>query len=194
MDIYERLKAILKDLEISGSKFDSLCGFSRGYILKTIERRADIGYERLMKILTIFEDYSPQWLLLGKGDMKLPTNSDDLFMKKLRDIRKEFPAICIADKNGKVVSINDKYAEHTGYELKEIKGKRPGDYLRHTDFPENLRRSFNLLQHSKDSFFTEIFPNYHKLGYPIVCRLLVFPIIYRDNIDGFLSFANFEKK
>lgn len=193
MDIHGRLKRMLGDLGISGSSFDSKCGFSRGYILKTIERKSDIAYERLMTILTVFEDYSPQWLLLGKGFMKLPENGDDVFLKRLRDLKKEFPAICIADKNGKVVRINDAYSKQTGYQLKEIKGKRPGDYLRHTDFPEDLRKKIHLFLNSKDRFYMQIFPNYHKLGFPITSKILVFPIIYNDKIEGFLSLANFKK-
>lgn len=184
---------MLGDLGISGSRFDSKCGFSRGYILKTVDRKAEIGYERLMTILTIFEDYSPQWLLLGKGSMKLPENGDEVFLKPLKDLKKEFPAICIADRNGKVVKINDEYSEQTGYLLKEIKGKRPGDYLRHTDFPGDFRNKIRLFLDSKDPFYKQIFPNYHKLGFPITSKILVLPIIYKDKIEGFLSLINFKK-
>ena len=192
MHIHDRLLKMLKDLDISGSVFDAKCGFSRGYLLKTIKRKADVGYEKLMKILTVFEEYSPQWLLMGKGEMKLSLGDNDIFLKKLKEIQKEYPAMCIADSEGRVIKINDVYSRQTGYKLKDIKGKRPGDYLRHTDFPEDLRRKIKMYIKSRDAFYEQIYPNYHKLCFPIICQLFVFPIIYNDKVDGFLSFANFK--
>ena len=47
-------------------RFETLCGLSSGYIKSIGE---DVGSTKLAKILSKFPNISPDWLLLGEGEM-----------------------------------------------------------------------------------------------------------------------------
>ena len=47
-------------------RFETLCGLSSGYIKSIGE---DVGSTKLAKILSKFPNISPDWLILGEGEM-----------------------------------------------------------------------------------------------------------------------------
>jgi len=192
--IYVRLEKMLENLQISGNDFDLRCGFSKGYIRKVIRLKNDISYTKLLTILRVFEEYNPQWLLLGIGKMKSNHNKQADLLRPFIEIRGKYPAICVINKKGKVVYINDVYTKQTGFKLNEIKGKKPSDYLRCSEFPIEMDLKLQKILLTKSAAYEEIFPLYHKIGFPVFSDILIFPVVYNDNIEIYITFSNFKKK
>lgn len=188
MNFHSRLQKLIIDTGLSGNEFDLKCGFSEGYTLKSIRNKYDIGISKIITILEIFTEYSPYWLLFGSGEMK-----KNGLLSKMSLFNKEYPAICITDKNGKVTEVNDVYEKQTGNLFKDIKGKKPGEYLQRSDFPLSAKERIRKLQKTKTPFYEEVFPNYDKLGLPMICRIIIVPVIHNDQVVKFISFANFDK-
>ena len=66
--IKERMLKYLEINKITKQKFCELTGISYGNITgKAVE--SEFGGEQITEILRIFSDISPDWLLLGKGEM-----------------------------------------------------------------------------------------------------------------------------
>lgn len=66
--IKERILKYLEINKITKQKFCELTGISYGNITgKAVE--SEFGGEQITEILRIFPDLSPDWLLLGKGEM-----------------------------------------------------------------------------------------------------------------------------
>ena len=66
--IKERILKYLEINKITKQKFCELTGISYGNITgKAVE--SEFGGEQITEILRIFSDISPDWLLLGKGEM-----------------------------------------------------------------------------------------------------------------------------
>ncbi len=64
--IKERIIEIIEAKNTNLYSFERQCGFSNGYI-KSIKE--DIGSTKIEKILRVFPDISPTWLVLGEGPM-----------------------------------------------------------------------------------------------------------------------------
>ena len=64
--IKERIIEIIEAKNTNLYSFERQCGFSNGYI-KSIKE--DIGSTKIEKILRVFPDISPTWLVLGDGPM-----------------------------------------------------------------------------------------------------------------------------
>ena len=66
--IKERILKYLEINKITKQKFCEMAGISYGSITgKAVE--SEFGGEQITEILRIFPDLSPDWLLLGKGEM-----------------------------------------------------------------------------------------------------------------------------
>lgn len=66
--IKERILKYLEINKITKQKFCEMAGISYGNITgKAVE--SEFGGEQITEILRIFPDLSPDWLLLGKGEM-----------------------------------------------------------------------------------------------------------------------------
>ena len=192
--IYVRLEKLLENLKISGNEFDLKCRFSKGYIRKVIRLKHDISYTKLLTILRVFEEYNPQWLLMGVGEMKIAPRTHHYLLKPFIEIREKYPAICIINKNGKVIFINDIYTKQTGFSLKEVRGKKPNDYLRCNDFPIETDLKLQKMLLMKSAVYEEVYPLYHKIGFPVFSDILIFPVVYKNVIERYITFSNFKKK
>ena len=62
----ERLLLYLQYLRLGQTKFEALCGLSRGYINHL---NGAISTEKLQKIISACPDLNPMWLATGEGDM-----------------------------------------------------------------------------------------------------------------------------
>lgn len=71
--IKERLDLILKELSISGRKFEKACGLANGSYSSIGD---GVGADKLNKILINFPQISADWLLTGKGEM-LKKNAEE---------------------------------------------------------------------------------------------------------------------
>ena len=63
--VIDRIKKIIEYKEISTRQFCLKVGVANGFLDKV----KDVGSEKLVKILYVFPDISPEWLLTGKGAM-----------------------------------------------------------------------------------------------------------------------------
>lgn len=64
--IKQRIIDFLKYKEIGQTKFEEICGLSRGYVTKL--RKSPTG-DKLNKIFNAFPELDKQWLLTGAGSM-----------------------------------------------------------------------------------------------------------------------------
>ena len=64
--VKERIYEIIEAKGMNAYTFEKTCGLSNGY-LKAIKE--DIGSSKLELILRKFKEISPDWLLLGEGEM-----------------------------------------------------------------------------------------------------------------------------
>ncbi len=44
--------------------------------------KSELGGDKIVKIITVFEDINPEWLLTGKGEILRPDTSSTLFQKQ----------------------------------------------------------------------------------------------------------------
>ncbi len=69
--ILERLKQYIDSKGISIAAFERSIGMANASFGKSLKKRGAIGTDKLEKILTIYQDISPMWLLSGIGEMLL---------------------------------------------------------------------------------------------------------------------------
>jgi predicted RNase H-like nuclease (RuvC/YqgF family) len=66
MSVKERIKKFIKYKGIPVRKFESICGFSYGYIANI---RVSIQPDKVMRIAEHFPELNTGWLLTGEGEM-----------------------------------------------------------------------------------------------------------------------------
>lgn len=64
-----RIKALIKLKKMNISSFEKKIGAGNNSIGTIINRNSNVSGVILSKILTVFEDVSTDWLLLGKGEI-----------------------------------------------------------------------------------------------------------------------------
>lgn len=64
--IKQRLVSFLAYKGIGQTKFEEICGLSRGYVAKI---GVSIGADKVLQICSAFPDLSRDWLLAGEGSM-----------------------------------------------------------------------------------------------------------------------------
>ena len=65
----ERIRQIIEYYNISIRQFEQKISVSDGLIHKALARKSGLKSDTLAKILDIFPQINPDWLLLGKGEM-----------------------------------------------------------------------------------------------------------------------------
>lgn len=86
--IYERIKQFCETKNISQNKFCELCGISSAAYSMAKKRKSELGHITIVNILTTFEELSPDWFLLQKGQMfrdKLEITAEQSIIKELLD-------------------------------------------------------------------------------------------------------------
>ncbi|MCC2598022.1 helix-turn-helix transcriptional regulator [Sphingobacterium sp. FBM7-1] len=71
-----RIKHYLDSKSISLNAFDKAIGVGNGYFGKQIKRQASVGSDILEKIVCVYPDINPVWLLTGEGQMLLSPEAD----------------------------------------------------------------------------------------------------------------------
>ena len=69
MNFSARLKKIITNQGLSIRAFEEKIGCSIGVINRCINKNTDVQSSVVIKIFTTFRDISPEWLLLGEGEM-----------------------------------------------------------------------------------------------------------------------------
>lgn len=79
MDIAERISLIIKEKNLSKRAFSRMVNCTDTAINNILNKRNEPGYKTLFGILQTYVDISPDWLLLGKGEMyrTVMENSND---------------------------------------------------------------------------------------------------------------------
>ncbi|MFI1771029.1 PAS domain-containing protein [Thalassobellus citreus] len=191
MDIYSRLSKLPKHYNITNSAFDLKCGLSRGWLRKTIERRASPTYKTLKQILFKCEDINPHWLLLNEGEMELAKVNEPDGLKQLKILTKNYKSVIVSDNEGRIMWVNDEFEKQTGYSLEKTKGKHPGDFIRHTDYLGDL--SINTCKIKQDTFYNDVLPHYKINDLPVSRKILVVPLKHLKKIIAYLTFANIRR-
>ena len=65
----ERIKKYIDYKGINISKFEKSIGMSNATFSKSLRNNGAIGTDKLEKILKIYEDLNPEWVVTGKGSM-----------------------------------------------------------------------------------------------------------------------------
>lgn len=68
-DINKRLRLILEKEELTSSQFAKMVGYGASSVSHILSGRNKPGFDFIQEILKKFDDLSPDWLMLGKGDM-----------------------------------------------------------------------------------------------------------------------------
>gem|GEM_PF-2150997 len=68
--IIKRIEKYLTSSKISTRQFEIAIGTSNGAISRAIKKGTDIQSKWLSKIIDTYTDINPEWLLIGKGNMK----------------------------------------------------------------------------------------------------------------------------
>lgn len=68
MTIKERILSFLKEKGISKASFYKETGFADANF-KGVGLKSELGGEKIVKVLTIYPELSPNWLLMGEGEM-----------------------------------------------------------------------------------------------------------------------------
>lgn len=82
--VSERIGEYIEAKGISYYAFENSLGASRGSISKAVKDGKSIGSQMLEKILSVYTDLNPAWLLTGHGDMFTGSGSDNIRTYKLK--------------------------------------------------------------------------------------------------------------
>ncbi len=78
MKIIERIVKFIKYKNLSMRAFDISIGVGNGYTSKQAKTNASVGSDVLEKIIDVYRDLSPLWLMTGEGPMTIdPDKSSD---------------------------------------------------------------------------------------------------------------------
>jgi len=84
----ERIRQITEYYNISIRQFEQKISVSEGLIHKALARKSGLKSDTLAKIMDIFPQINPDWLLLGKGEMlrgSVPETPSDATLSALLD-------------------------------------------------------------------------------------------------------------
>jgi phage repressor protein C with HTH and peptisase S24 domain len=86
--IADRIRQIVESKGLSINKFSASIGASNSYFSKVFKSKVSVGSDRIEKILRVYEDIRPEWLILGEGNMHrskeniVEENSSNYFVSK----------------------------------------------------------------------------------------------------------------
>jgi methyl-accepting chemotaxis protein len=171
---------------------------------KTFWDNLKLGFPQSGDFLRITKEGQEVWLQASytpvrnvKGELyKIIKLAQNITEKKLAEIEAYKlslvannidSAVIITDKEGKIEYANAGFTKITGYDLVEVKGRKPGDFLqgRDTDKETIQRMSKKLKQ--REVCYEEIL-NYHKDGTPYWISITINPVFdTKGSLDKFVS-------
>lgn len=77
MDIVDRLSDLISASRLSVRSFAAMCGIKQQTLSNQINRTRELSLATISAILTSNEDISAEWLLRGRGEMKLGEQIDE---------------------------------------------------------------------------------------------------------------------
>lgn len=153
------------------------------YITSTGERRT----VRLTASRLRYEDNTTNGYLFVATDVTAQRAQEHELRKLAIVARKTINAVVIADRNRRVVWVNDSFTRMTGYTMDEVRGRTPGHFLQG---PETNRKTVDAMRAALDAgevFQGEIF-NYAKSGEGYWQALTITPVHSPSGEpEGFIS-------
>lgn len=132
-NILERISQI-SDLEsISIGKIEQIIGASKGVLYKAIQKNTDIQSKWIIAIAENFLQYSPEWLLTGKGEMLKNPEEKQFEPSNFKEQ---------LDDKTKIIKFQDKQIEELEKEIAKLKKeKTASEYNLHVAEPrEELKK------------------------------------------------------
>lgn len=72
--VLQRIKEYIDFKGITNKSFEQSIGFSNGAFAAQLKNNRTIGVDKLEKILTVYNELSPSWILKGEGEMLISEN------------------------------------------------------------------------------------------------------------------------
>ena len=76
--VYQRIREFIEDNKISISKLSGMIGVPQTTLNRQLSGVGEIPYYTIEQLVAMFPNLSAEWLLRGKGEMYLQSNSDNL--------------------------------------------------------------------------------------------------------------------
>ena len=196
------------------SKIRELNAFEKGVLLFLSDQKAgiEIGLLGLISIQkaplfrafnsnqeTIFQIFGQQYLALyishiqnAKIQNQLnEINQSKIELTKLSLIaRKTNNNIVITNSYGEIEWVNDSFVKTTGYELDEIHGKKPKDFLKRDPQSEAENQRLTHALQKKENVLVELI-NYTKSGVPYYNSIEIIPVF--DDDGNHINFISVQK-
>lgn len=107
--VIERIRFILKKEEYTQQRFSDESVLSLNTVKSVLIRGSNPSSDFLIKFLTVFPQYSANWILTGSGDMLMPPTYGNIgeAAKELKELQKidEDKKLDVAA----LIKVNDKY-------------------------------------------------------------------------------------
>ncbi|RXR21536.1 PAS domain-containing sensor histidine kinase [Flavobacterium stagni] len=148
---------------------------------------------------TIFQIFGQQFLSLSSSHIqntKIQNQLNEINISKIELTKLSLIArntnnnVVIANAHGEVEWVNDSFIKTTGYELDEIRGRKPKDFLkRDVQSEEEHNRLIKALQEKKNVTVELI--NYTKSGVPYYNHIEIIPVF--DDEGNHINFISVQK-
>lgn len=69
MDLSERIKKVIEHYKLSVRRFAIKCGMTQATMDRQVKGINAVSVDTLQRIISNFQDVSPEWLLIGEGFM-----------------------------------------------------------------------------------------------------------------------------
>ena len=95
-------------------------------------------------------------------------------------------AVIISDANGLIEYVNNGFYRLTGWQLEEVKGKKPGSFLQGEETDQRTVGVIRQKLKNREAFYDEIL-NYKKSGTPYWTSLSINPVFKEGNLVNFIA-------
>ncbi|MFZ8198741.1 PAS domain S-box protein [Alteromonas portus] len=95
-------------------------------------------------------------------------------------------AVIISDANGLIEYVNNGFYRLTGWQLDEVKGKKPGSFLQGEETDQRTVSVIRQKINNREAFYDEIL-NYRKDGTPYWTSLSINPVFKEGNLVNFIA-------
>lgn len=95
-------------------------------------------------------------------------------------------AVIITDADGLIEYVNNGFTRLTGYELDEVKGRKPGSFLQGEETDQRTVDVIRQKLKNRDAFYDEIL-NYRKDGTPYWTSLSINPVFNEGQLVNFIA-------
>lgn len=148
---------------------------------------------------TIFQIFGQQFLSLSSSHIqstKIQNQLNEINISKIELTKLSLIArntnnnVVIANAHGEVEWVNDSFIKTTGYELDEIRGKKPKDFLKRDEQSEEEHARLIKALQEKQNVTVELV-NYTKSGVPYYNHIEIIPVF--DNEGNHINFISVQK-